>query len=739
MAALLLCLATPWLAAQSAPDPANIVSSFLSGYSEVKWPDTILKTTTYLFWSLATISAVWTFGMLLLRRVDVGEVLGELLRFIVVTGIFYWLLRQAGGTNGFVETIVISMKDLGGQLVGSNGGLQEPANAIANIGLSVFNTVVDQSVSWRDTDALVGFALATLIAVVLALVAAQVALMLVCAWMLAYGGIFLLGFGGTRWTSAIAISYYKHVLAVALSLLALILLLSIGQAFLAALHAQMRGAVNLRALAVMLVLALLLLVLCVKVPGMLFNVVTLAPLGALAATASIAGNAIVVGSGAAWSSLRHATGATARSLSTVEKEASSVDVMAAYRKVSTALVEAQNDAVYRPLEYHQYGPGGDVRNEARGGSVFQAPNQPPGGHVHTRDVDAQLKAGMPAGGSSGMAQAYTAGDTASSTVQPSWARGSDLTGMAGREQVLAGPGANVVGSAQAPVATTAGQAPTAGTLAGAARGQHGVEAQQTQVGTSPIGATTSASWGQTVPGGVTDAVRRSGSAETTSTTTGVQSDSCIPGPDRDRCDGSVNDASRRHTRQEQRASIDVVSTPHMDDRQTRVQGSSHVSREVGGAEIDDAGRASSASQTQAAGPVPARASHREHRVMPVGTTPDTASTPRSADGGFHPEMPHAYDVSARKAAAVRKKAPKAASKFEKDRRGKDKVASPDKKGNKAKPQASIQKNVSTSSQFKDDERTKASRATSPDDEIAAFRDRDGGSSALFGEGRDDVA
>jgi P-type conjugative transfer protein TrbL len=722
---LLLCLVLPWAMAQTAPDPANVVSSFLSQYREAHWPDTILNTTTYLFWSLATISAVWTFGMLLLRRVDIGDVLGELLRFIVVTGIFYWLLRQAGGKDGFVETIVISMRDLGGQLVGSTGGLQEPANAIANIGLSVFNTVVDQSVNWKDTDALVGFALVTFIVVVLALVAAQVALMLVGAWMLAYGGIFLLGFGGARWTSAIAISYYKHVLAVALSLLSLILLLSIGQDFLVALHAQMRGAVSLRALAVMLVLAILLLVLCVKVPGMLFNVVTGAQLGALTATASMAGHAIVVGGTAAWSSVRHASEPSTRSLNTVEKGAPSVDAVEACRKVSSALAEAQNDAVYRPLEYHQYGLGGDVPNEARTGSVFQTANQPPGGHVHTRDVDTQLKAGMQASG----AQTYTAGDALSGTVHPSGAQAGNQAGMVG-------PGGHVTGPAQVSVAIAAGQAAAVSPSTDITRGQHG---DYSQVGTSPISAATSGARGQHEQGGVTDAVRRAGSTEITSTTTGVQGDSRVSGSDRDRRDGGVNDAVRRNTGQEHQTSAGVASTPHTDGQQTRVQSSSHTSKEsskeTGRETMVDASRASSASQTPAAHAAPSRESSGAHRVMPAGVTSDIASTSRSVAGGFRPEVPNARAASARKGTAARKDA----SKGERSRRDKDKVARPDKKDNKEKSKASTQKNGSTPSRLKDDKPTKVRPATSPDDEIAAFRDRDSGGSALFGEGGGDVA
>jgi type IV secretion system protein VirB6/type IV secretion system protein TrbL len=37
-------------------------------------------------------------------------------------------------------------------------------------------------------------------------------LLLASGWVLAYGGVFFLGFGGSRWTSDLAINYYKTVL-----------------------------------------------------------------------------------------------------------------------------------------------------------------------------------------------------------------------------------------------------------------------------------------------------------------------------------------------------------------------------------------------------------------------------------------------------------------------------------------------------------------------------------------------
>ena len=48
-----------------------------------------------LFWTLVLISMVWTFGMMVLRKADIGDFFAEFTRFIIFTGFFFWLLTNA--------------------------------------------------------------------------------------------------------------------------------------------------------------------------------------------------------------------------------------------------------------------------------------------------------------------------------------------------------------------------------------------------------------------------------------------------------------------------------------------------------------------------------------------------------------------------------------------------------------------------------------------------------------------
>jgi hypothetical protein len=107
-------------------------------------------------------------------------------------------------------------------------------------------------------------------------------LLLISAWILMYAGIFFLGFGGSRWTSDLAINYFKAVLGVAVQLFGMILLVGIGIDLLDSFFGQMaKGTPNFKELGVMLTLCLTLLVLSSKVPAMLAGVLTGSGIGSM--------------------------------------------------------------------------------------------------------------------------------------------------------------------------------------------------------------------------------------------------------------------------------------------------------------------------------------------------------------------------------------------------------------------------------------------------------------------------
>jgi type IV secretion system protein TrbL len=355
---LLLVISMLSTSVLAADGHGSLVSTLVDKFQQGQATDVIGNAAKSLFWSLATMSLVWNFGVLLLRRADFGELFLELISFIVFTGLFYWLLTNATAASGFVYAIVDSFQQMGPDSVSD---LRQPADNIVQIGLNIFYRVLDQSKNWPDGDLLLVGGMTLLIVIALTLVVAQIALVLIMAWMLAYGGIFLLGFGGARWTSLIAISYYKHVLAVGVALLSLILLVAMGQGFLVALSSELTdgSAIQYSSLADMLVVSLIMTVLSFKVPSLLYTLVTNSQLGLLAGTASMAGNAIASGGKEAYRTASHIVNHY-RSYELGDRyEAEKSSVRGRHETVIDALRSAAAystmDAVYKPVEVVGHG------------------------------------------------------------------------------------------------------------------------------------------------------------------------------------------------------------------------------------------------------------------------------------------------------------------------------------------------------------------------------------------------
>jgi type IV secretion system protein VirB6/type IV secretion system protein TrbL len=266
-ALVFLALAFFALDAHAELDNRDLLDGILRRYTDAAstWADVITAAATWLFWTLAVISMVWTFGMLALRKADIGEFFAEFLRFIMFTGFFWWLLMN--GPN-FAISIMDSMRQLGGNATGLGTALS-PSN-IVDVGFGIFGKVVDQSSLWSPVDSAVGIVIAAIILVILALVAVNMLILLICGWLLAYAGVFFLGFGGSSWTSDMAISYFKTVLNIAAQLLGMVLIVGIANTFLSDYYTLMQaGPVLIKDLGVMLIIAVILLSIMNKVPTML--------------------------------------------------------------------------------------------------------------------------------------------------------------------------------------------------------------------------------------------------------------------------------------------------------------------------------------------------------------------------------------------------------------------------------------------------------------------------------------
>ena len=264
--------------AQAAINSTGLLDTALQSFqtSAAGWAAYITARASWLFWTLATISLVWTMGQLALRRAEIGEFLGEFLSFTLMTGFFWWLL-----TNGptFAVQIMNSMR----QLAGSASGLGPSVypSTLADIGFQLLDRVMTQSSVWQPVDSAVGFVVCLIILIVVALIAINMLVLLVSGWILAYAGIFFLGFGGSRWTSDMAINYYRTVLSLGAQLAGMVLVVGIGFSFINLYYVNMSSQVSVKEMAVLMVAAIVLLGLVNKIPPLLGGLAMGGGVGAL--------------------------------------------------------------------------------------------------------------------------------------------------------------------------------------------------------------------------------------------------------------------------------------------------------------------------------------------------------------------------------------------------------------------------------------------------------------------------
>lgn len=321
------------------------------------WQNAMEGAATSLFWSLAAISLVWTMGQLALRRADLAEFFFEFIRYVLFTGFWDWMLR-----NGphHASLIVDSM----GRLAAQATGVEMPSpSGVLDVGFHLLDRALVQSSILSPVDGAIGIVLAIVILVVLALVGKDMLYTLAACWVVGYAGQFVLGFGGSRWTSDIAFNYYRKVLSLALHVLGLILVVGVGAGFLRGYYDALEQDMSVHELAVLLVVSIVFVGTVRDVPPML---------GGLANGASFAGFG---GGGGAGAALSTASGAVALAATVSRPAAEAVGQLA--KAAAIAAVGGAGLAAATLLDGFRSGYGGRSPS-ASGGRVFPAPPPAPG-------------------------------------------------------------------------------------------------------------------------------------------------------------------------------------------------------------------------------------------------------------------------------------------------------------------------------------------------------------------------
>ena len=264
----IVVLSTSVVAQAQSTGPQGVVNDLLGKYKSAgkAWEATIEQAATNLFWWLATISLGWTCVSMAIKQSDLVEIVAELCRFIMVTGFFLWLLTHGAA---FGNDIIQSLSQ-----VGTNAGGQglTPGD-IVNLGMQVYQQTL-MHVNWLEPYSIVApVIIAVIILIVCALVAVNMILLLCAAWVVLYAGLIFLGFGGCRWTSDMAINYYRTVLGIGVSLMTMKLIVAIGVRYLQDLVAATSTTLNPSQLGILLCAVIILAVISHRLPHMVAGMV----------------------------------------------------------------------------------------------------------------------------------------------------------------------------------------------------------------------------------------------------------------------------------------------------------------------------------------------------------------------------------------------------------------------------------------------------------------------------------
>lgn len=248
-----------------------VVDTLLANFKAAgqSWITPIMNAATTLFWILALISLTFTGVWMAIRQVDLMEVCAELVRYILFTGFFWWLLSHA---PDFAGKIIASLRQIGGQATGAGGAIFP--DALFNLGMQVFQNSLSHINLFMPETVIIPFVISLIILIICMLIAANVVLLLVAAWVVLFAGLIFLGFGGCRWTSDMAINYYRTMLGIGVSLMTMQLIVGIGITFLQNLVTLSGNNPDIQGLASIMAATILLAVISHKLPKIVAEIAT---------------------------------------------------------------------------------------------------------------------------------------------------------------------------------------------------------------------------------------------------------------------------------------------------------------------------------------------------------------------------------------------------------------------------------------------------------------------------------
>lgn len=209
--------------AQSAAPAADFTGLLdLIASNASQWNDRLEGYALTVFASLALIQLVWTFFPLVFKQADLGEIVGELIRFVIVIGFFYALLMNSSVWAG---NIVDSFRQAGASAAGLGSTGIRPGDIFV-VAVELAKTVGDVE-TWNPLTAMLVALAGVLVLLCFAFIAAFMGLTIIESYIVINASVLFMGFGGASWTREYAIAMLRYALAVGAKLFVLTLLVGL--------------------------------------------------------------------------------------------------------------------------------------------------------------------------------------------------------------------------------------------------------------------------------------------------------------------------------------------------------------------------------------------------------------------------------------------------------------------------------------------------------------------------------
>lgn len=246
------------------------------------WAHQLQSLALTLFMWLVGISTCWTVISMAMKNEDFSSIVFELCRFFMFSGFFLWLLNS----SNLGLDLANSISEVANRATGRN--VRGPDDVL-KIGLNVFKLATSHFSIWHLANSLAFFFIGLIFLICSAVMAVNFMMLQIMIHLLAICGVFFLGFGGARWTSDVALSYYRSCLSAGAQLMGMIFIVSAGYNVLDAQFQYASKNFDLMFAARMLVIGIVFFMLSLKLPNALAQLVS--ALGSSAADVNRAGRA----------------------------------------------------------------------------------------------------------------------------------------------------------------------------------------------------------------------------------------------------------------------------------------------------------------------------------------------------------------------------------------------------------------------------------------------------------------